>query len=142
MYNIYKVYEAQHSKDVLIAQGDLGVSELIEANVISGSNYFITCDGTGIGDMWENGDLEIDLSFGGDSGGDFVIDNFNRGSWNINSENSPVYRTYNNGIGINIGTASTTRYPSDTQFQNVDVIFYLPNSTESMTLKLIRQATS
>lgn len=137
-----KVYEAQHSKDVLIAQGDLGVSELIEANVISGSNYFITCEGTGIGDMWENGDLEIDLSFGGDSGGDFKIDNFNQGLWNFNSENTPVYRTYNNGIGINIGTASTTRYPSDTQFINVDVIFYLPNSTESMTLKLIRQATS
>lgn len=92
--------------------------------------------------MWENGDLEIDLSYGNDSGGDFVIDNFNRGLWNFNSENTPVYRTYNNGIGINIGTASTTRYPSVTQFINVDVIFYLPNSTENMTLKLTRQATS
>ena len=46
-----KVYEAQHSKDVLIAQGNLGVSELIEANVISGMRYFINCEGTGIGDM-------------------------------------------------------------------------------------------
>lgn len=127
---------------MLIAQGDLAFSKLIEANVISGSRYFITCEGTDIGDMWENCDLEIDLSYGGDSGGDFLIDNFKPCSWNINSENTPVYTTYNNGIGIDIGTASTTRYPSVTQFINVDVIFYLPNSTENMTLKLTRQATS
>lgn len=127
---------------MLIAQGDLGFSKLIEANVISGSRYFIACEGTDIGDMWVNGDLEINLSYGDDSSGDFKIDNFNQGLWNFNSENTPVYITYNNRISIDIGTASTTRYPSVTQFINVDVIFYLPNSTESMTLKLIRQATS
>lgn len=137
-----KVFEAQQSDDVLIAQGDLGVSELIEANVISGSKYFITCEGTGIGSMWEDGDLEINIDNGDDSGGDFAIDDFKWGLWNINSENSPVGNNDNNTIYINIGTASTTRYPSFTQFQNVDIIFKLPNSTENMTLKLTRQATS
>ena len=137
-----KVYEAQQRDDVLIAQGDLVFSNLIEANVISGMRYFIICEGTGIGHMWNNGDLEINLSYGDDSGGDFLIDNFKPGSWNFNSENPPVYANYTNGIVIDIGTASTTRYPSDTQFINVDVIFYLPNSTENITLKLTRQATS
>lgn len=137
-----KVYEVQQYDDVLITQGDLGVSELIETNVISGSEYFIICEGTDIGSMWENGDLEVDISYGYDSGSDFAIDDFKPGLWNINSENSPVYFNSNNSINIDIGTASTTHYPSITQFQNVDIIFYLPNSTENMTLKLIRQATS